>query len=117
MGQGRGFATLDSISDPLLLTKYNALLHRAQLLQESEVSQEVCAFENVRSCVVLTCVFPFQCYAEAVEFCYAAVKQLSSPAIPSKVRLQLDLPLHELILILELKGAEEKLRRSEIPEG
>lgn len=113
MGKGRGFATLDSISDPLLLTKYNALLHRAQLLQKSEVSQEV-----IDVCdVVLTCLFPFQCYAEAVEFCYAAVKQLSSPAVPPKVRLLLDLPLQELILILELKGAEEKLRRSEMPEG
>lgn len=37
VGQGRGFATLDSISDPLLLTKYNALLHRAQLLGKAEV--------------------------------------------------------------------------------
>ena len=51
VGQGRVFATLDYISDPLLLTKYNALLHRAQLLKHSEVRtrSSVCASENMKS--------------------------------------------------------------------
>lgn len=50
-----------------------------------------------------------QCYTASVEFYYAAAKLLSPPAVPAKVRQQLELPLHEQILILELKVVVEEL--------
>ena len=40
MGSGNGFATFDVIADPVLLTKYNAMVHKAHQLRKAQVGRE-----------------------------------------------------------------------------
>ena len=60
VGSGDEFMTFDLMSDPVLLTKYNAMVHKAHQLKRAQVTTDApsCLSHDMHSCTATTPVSP-----------------------------------------------------------
>ena len=59
VGSGHEFINFDLISDPVLLTKYNAMVHKAHHLKRAEVSMYAWSILGRRTCTLWWCCVLF----------------------------------------------------------
>ena len=82
VGSGDEFITFDLISDPVLLTKYNAMVHKAHQLKRAQVNLQLLHMYMYMYVYSKCSMFPYVHVIKCLSLSYSVILRVSGSCVP-----------------------------------